>query len=442
MSTTVEKILSYIEYQAWKIADRKSLLGVSGGRDSMCLLHFYKNQGYEYQVAHVNYGLRGYESNAETQKLIEFCERHQIPLHILRVEDPQKLYDHASGVQEAAREIRYEFYTEIKNNQNLDYIVTAHHADDNVETLIMRLLDGAGLQGLGGIPPQMGKVIRPFLTLQEEDMSALVELWDVQYSVDSSNSSDKYFRNQIRHQILPILKLQFPDKYPNISAAIQHLDESHAIYRSALKRRIHKLITHRGGIDILSISALKSIPAHDTLLYECMKSYGVEAAQIPEINKLLDASTGRYIDTETHRILHNRGQILIAPLSTETPQVYTLKTPQAVDDPDFTLSLKVAARPKHPQKSKHYLAHHKINWPIILRPWQQGDYFYPEGLGKKKKLSDYFGDQKLSLYEKQKVRVLQDSLGHILAVLGYRADDRYVAKEGEESLAVLYKIKE
>ncbi len=435
MKELYTQIEEYISYHGWDLAGQRSLIGVSGGRDSMSLLGFFLDQKYPCEVAHVNFGLRGAESDGETELVQEYCSQKDVSCHVLRADTRDYVRTHGVSTQTAARDIRYDFFGKISKEHKLKYIATAHHADDNIETLLMRLMDGAGLRGLGGIPPQNGSIIRPLLSLSAEAMQRLAEQLSVPYLEDSSNRSDDYHRNQIRHDLLPVLKSLAGNKYQNISESIKHLDESAQLYSASLSRRLRKIEQKRGRLHRYSIATLSAQPQLDTILYEAFERYGLRASQVPELKKLLHAETGKYIQTDTHVILHDRQDILVGPIREEQPVIILPETGEVKVHELHTLSIRQEKVGKLKKEETAYRLR-DVQLPLIIRPWMQGDYFYPEGLGKKKKISDFFSDQKMSLFDKKEAMILADAQGHILSVLGLRADGRYLAIEGESATII------
>ncbi len=438
MEEILTKIEEYSDYHHWDFSNQRTLLAVSGGRDSMTLLAYFHHSGFPCEVAHLNYGLRPKEADYETKLVQDVCDQYGITCYVSHPPTQQFAEEKKLSIQEAARILRYDFFRQLTKEKKLKYIATAHHMDDNVETLLMRLSDGAGLRGLSGIPPQNGQVIRPFLSLTSEDMHILAQGLSVKHLEDSSNTSDYYLRNKVRHHIIPVLKKEFGHKYNQISLAIKHLQESNEIYATAMLRKIKKLEDHQGDLIRYRISRLLAQSPLDTILYECFKRYGLKAAQLSELKKIITTSSGKLLETDTHLIVKDREYLLVGIRKAEgsSLQLFEINDCKMISQ-NKTLTVSESVAKKAKKNDEYFFKRNKIQFPLTVRPWMKGDYFYPEGLNKKKKISDFFGDNKLNFFEKKERIILSDAQGHILAVLGYRADGRYLADEGIPA----YKVK-
>ncbi len=322
------------------------------------------------------------------------------------------------------------------------FIITAHHANDNIETLIINLFRGTGISGLHGIPSRQGDVLRPLLFAKREEILAYAKVNGLEWVEDSSNASDKYTRNFIRLQLLPAAKEIFSHAEDNLLQNIERFKEAEILYNQAVTQHKSKLLEKKGNEWHIPVLKLQKVTPQHTIVWEIIKDFGFSSAQVPEIVKLLDAGNGSYVASATNRIIKNRKWLIIAPLQTgeahniiieqEDKQIvfengvlelnHINDSPLPIPDsrfpiPDSRLTIDASRFTANVDAGQ-------IKFPLLLRKWKQGDYFYPLGMQKKKKLGKFFIDQKLSKTAKEKVWVLECDK-KIVWVVGMRIDDRF-----------------
>jgi tRNA(Ile)-lysidine synthase len=412
------------------------IIAISGGLDSVVLTHLLKSIGQPIMLAHCNFQLRGAESERDEAYVRTLASEWKIPLHIRRFDTKAYAHEQKVGIQVAARQLRYDFFEALRQqfaDQGRQVLIaTAHHANDHVETVLMHLFRGTGIDGLRGIPKQNGYIIRPLLFAKRQALEDYAMENQLSWVEDSSNEKEDYTRNYIRHTVIPAVEKQFPALVENIQASSLIFRDVSALYHEAVANRLKKLVTKENGLEKVPVLKLIKMDQANTILFEWMKGYGFTQGQTGEVMKLTNAANGSYVASATHRIIRNRAWLIMAPLlETSTPL-------QIIEELSFTVSLanghllkiqqpqpyaSAAGIPKLPV-NEIWVDASKISLPLIIRSWKQGDYFYPLGMRKKKKIARFLIDSKVSPLEKEKIMVLE-SKGRIIWVMGHRMDDRF-----------------
>ena len=419
-----EQIQQYIIQHQLLSGEKPVVVGISGGADSVALLHILVSLGYKCIAAHCNFNLRGDESFRDEQFTIDFTKRLQVPLCKISFETNKYAQENRLSVEMAARELRYRWFEELLNTYDADAVAVAHHRDDSVETLLINLTRGSGLTGLTGIKPKNGNVVRPLLCVSREDIYAYIENNGLEYVTDSSNSSDIYTRNFIRLKVIPLLEEINPSVKASLARTANHLYDASLIYNHSIEEA-RKVITQNNR---LSISALLSFPAPATILYEMLKAYGFSRTVCESIFTVLDKDSGKIFYSSTHRLLKDRSDLLIDVLSGEESKAYLINLED--DNVDLPVELKpeivVIKEDYQIEKDRKfaYFDFDKLSFPLVLRHWQEGDWFVPFGMKGKKKISDYFSDKKFSLFDKEKTWLLCSGQD-VIWIVGERTDNRY-----------------
>ncbi|MGB1248121.1 MAG: tRNA lysidine(34) synthetase TilS [Chitinophagales bacterium] len=426
----------------------KLLLAVSGGLDSMVLLGFFAKEQVDIEVAHCNFGLRGEESD-EDEKLVErICKTKNIAFHSTRFDTNKYAQEYKLSIQEAARDLRYEWLEKIRQEENCKYILTAHHLDDNIETLLYNLTKGTGITGVRGMLPKNGKIIRPFLTVSRENILLYAKENDVNYREDSSNASTKYNRNKIRHKVIPILQEINPNLEKTMQAHFERFSSINALYNTAISRLEKDVIEDRNGDKYIAIRKLCKIEGYSSLLFEIVRKYGFNQHQVEDIAAAMNNAETKVFNTDNYRIIKDRNHLILTSIENNEGTIFSInEKTKKVHLPKGNL-LKVHLKPKEKltrmsKQSKYaYLDADKLDFPLVVRTWSQGDYFYPygfyneKGKAKKKKISQFFKDQKMSLIDKENTWLLTSG-EKVVAVLGYRSDDRYKVTDNTKNVLQL-----
>lgn len=437
------------------------LVAVSGGVDSVVLVDLLNRAGFDFVMAHVNFQLRGSESERDEQFVRSLADLYGKELLVQKFDTKNYAQEQKLSIQEAARVLRYDWFSEIlagwqlagtANNTPLAtcFMVTAHHADDNIETVLMHFFRGTGIQGMAGIQPLLKerKLIRPLLGFRKNELQLYAAARDLSFVEDSSNASDKYTRNYFRNQLLPQIKEVYPQVEENLLHNIERFREIEEIYRQSVDQQVNRLLEPKGTEWQIPVMKWKQVKPLSTITWELISRFGFHAAQTAEVIKLLDGENGGYQLSPSHRIIRNRQWMIISPNNTTTAQHIQIEEGQAevVFENGKLLITTKSETFTHPlihsfshSPAEASLDSSEIRFPLLLRKWKAGDYFYPLGMQKKKKLGKFLIDLKLSRTEKEQVWLLESDK-RILWVLGYRIDNRFrITEKTKRVLQVSYR---
>ncbi len=415
-------------------AKDKLLLAVSGGVDSVVLCELCHQSDYDFAIAHVNFRLRGEESEGDEQLVRAIAEKYKVKVFVAGFDTLEYAKDNKLSVQVAARQLRYQWFEELLDN-GYDWLLTAHHRDDNIETVLMNFFRGTGIKGLHGILPKKDRLIRPLLAYSKEDIYAFAEANKLKWRTDSSNESDKYSRNYFRQTIIPLVNKIFPEAEQNIAANINRFREVEILYQYAIKQIKKKLIIYKGEEAHIPILKLKQQEALSSVLYEILYEYGFTSQQIPDILQLMDAEQAKFVQSSSYRVIKNRNWLIIAPVHPKSSSVVLIE--KGDDLINFELGqLFIQEKNQFTLEKEDYTAllnSKEMRFPLILRKWKTGDYFYPLGMKKKKKVARFLIDKKVSPTDKEKVWVLE-SAKRICWIVGMRIDERFKIDEHTRSV--------
>ena len=407
--------------------DAPVLLAVSGGVDSMVLATLFQKSGISFAIGHVNYKLRGDESDADEALVIAWCKENNITFHTISFQTKTIAADWKKGIQEAARKLRYDWLEALRKEHNYHHIATAHHAADNAETLLINLCKRTGIAGLHGIPERNGSVIRPLLFALKGAINSYAETHKVPFREDASNATDAYLRNQVRHHLLPAVEAIFPGGTAQISSTALRIADAELLYQNAIETERKGLLEQRGNDHYIPVKKLLKRPAMNTILYELLLPFGFSSAQAKEALALLDEGSGRQMLSATHRLIRDRDfLILTEQQDAATDMIFINSFPVNIATANGAFSFTEEKTGNlEDDKMLAQIDAGNISLPLILRRWRIGDYFYPLGMGmKKKKLSRFFIDQKLSIADKERIWVLESNK-RIVWVAGLRLDERF-----------------
>jgi tRNA(Ile)-lysidine synthase len=435
-----QKFAEYWNAKKYAQPDQFVLLAVSGGRDSMVMADLFLKAKIRIAVAHCNFGLRGKESDSDEYLVKDWCIMNEVKFHGILFDIKQKSVEWKTGTQETARILRYEWFEEIRKENNYVKVVTAHHADDNVETLLINLFKGTGISGLHGIMPENGSIVRPLLFATGEELSAHASEHLITYREDASNASDDYLRNAVRHNIVPAIKQWFPNAVNNVNESIGRFSDAELLFKKSIAQERKKLLEKRGNDYYLPILKLRHREPLSTIVYELLQPFGFTSGQVPHVLNLLKAESGRYMTSSSHRIIRDRDFLIITTLPDVTADMIAIEgVPCIVHAGKYRYSFSIQQSPKviPADANEAYLDAGNIEFPILLRKWRNGDYFYPFGMNMKmKKVSRLLIDEKVPLHEKEELRILECSK-RIAWVSGIRPDERFKVKESTEKVLVV-----
>ncbi|MBD2703252.1 tRNA lysidine(34) synthetase TilS [Spirosoma sp. BT702] len=402
------------------------LLAVSGGLDSMVMARLFHRAGQSFAIAHVNFGLRGDESEADALFVANKAAEYGVPFHLTHFDTTAIAAQSNVSIQMAARQLRYAWFNELLINHHYVSIATAHHQNDVLETVLLNLTRGTGLAGLHGIAVRQGDLIRPMLFATREQLTVYAEEQHVTYREDSSNQSDKYARNRIRHHVVPVLTSLNPSLWYTWPRTVEKLRAAEKLVQEELNRSWQQLVIVENERVWLPLDKLTGVSEVAFRLGEWLKPFGFTADQVTQLVATFQKPAGQVFQSATHRIVHERSGLLLEPLSDRNDFAIVLDSypNQLVTLPgDVTLQFELFEKPAdfHPPTNSAvaYLDADKLTFPLTIRPWQQGDRFHPLGLKGSKLVSDLLNDLKVSRSERSNTNVLL-SKGAIVWVIGRR----------------------
>lgn len=416
-------------------------MAVSGGMDSMVMLHLFHQAGFSIAVAHCNFQLRGEESDEDEIFVAAKCKKWGIPFHSIRFDTNNYAIQHGLSVQMAARELRYNWFHQVKEKENIDWIATAHHLSDSVETVLLNLSRGTSLDGLLGIAEKNGFVIRPLLFATHNEITNYAAETGVVWREDRSNETDDYQRNFIRHQIIPKLKQVNPDFEQSIAKMVERLSGDGAILTHAIE--VWKKQFQRNENDKVILAKKGFEPSLDdsynsALLWRLLRGFGFHFDQSKKIVQALNGQSGKQFLSTSHQLVVDREYLILVPLSSELAEV-TIEEGQVdayMGNRQLTFLSTTIGGSINNEEAAIMLDIDSLRFPLTWRKWKAGDFFFPLGMTGRKKISDFLVDQKVSLVDKRAVSVLE-SAGEIAWVVGYRIDDRFKVKPTTEHVLLI-----
>jgi len=418
------------------LCQSKLLLAVSGGVDSIVMAHLCKLAKLDFSIAHCNFNLRGTESDEDEAFVIDLADALEVEVFTQAFDTEAYAKEAKLSIQMAARDLRYNWFEELRSSLNFDFILSAHHANDNVETFLINLVRGTGIEGFTGIKDTNGYILRPLLNFSRKEIEAYATQNNLEWREDSSNASPKYMRNKIRHQVVPVLEEINPQFLESFNQSQKFLKESVDLVEDYIGLLYNEIVekTHFGYQ--LKLDVLKKLPNNKAILYQLLKSFGF--SEWNDVHALLEAQSGKVVFSKTHRLIKDREYLLL----TEIPEIDATKEYQISAEEDVvmlpmgTFSFHKAEKVTEVDVHSIFVPEDTLEFPLILRRWQKGDYFYPFGMKGKKKLSDYFKDKKLSLPEKESVWLLCSN-NKIVWVVNHRADDRFAVTDSTQKILKL-----
>tara|TARA_B100001250_G_scaffold217388_1_gene186490 strand:- start:11216 stop:12529 length:1314 start_codon:yes stop_codon:yes gene_type:complete len=418
----IEKIQKYISEKDLFSKDANLLLAISGGADSMSLFFSLKALGYRFELAHCNFNLRGKESDEDESFVKDLAHKNDVKCHVKSFDTQEYADINKVSIQMAARDLRYKWFDELTETKNIDFVITAHHKDDNVETFLINLIRGSGINGLSGIKYKNKKIIRPLLEISRDEIQQYLIAGNIKYRHDSSNTDIKYLRNKIRHNLIPILQDMNPNIQNRITEQISILDGMNRFFQKKINSLRSYLISEERGVYKINIASLIELVDSEVILFEILKPFGF--SQADQIFKAIGSQSGRQFFSKTHQLIIDRNTILIALLDDLKKEIEISELEKEIHTPfkmKFAISTDLIVS-RNPNIA--YLDFSKISFPLKLRKWKNGDKFIPFGMRNFKKLSDFFIDEKYSILDK-KTQWILCSGDDIIWIVGRRIDDRY-----------------
>ena len=419
---------SFLEKEKLVSKEDRLVLAVSGGVDSMVMLELFRQTEYDFVVAHCNFKLRGDESDDDELFVRDYCQQHDITFYCNVFDTEEYALSEGISIEMAARDLRYQWFYQILDELSFSVVATAHHQDDVIETILINLSRGTGIRGLTGIRPVNGRVIRPMLFTNRADILNYAEINNTPFRVDSTNNELVYQRNVIRNQIIPLLQDINPAFDKNMLRTAQILKETESLYLEKISEIKHSVVVHEAGFVKFSISVLKTYQEINTILFELLRPYGFKRSVVYSIVESFDADAGKIFFSKTHRLVKDRSELVITPIRSIDHSRFYIEADTTFMSLPVNMSLQVIARDESYKISNRPdtvdLDYDTIVFPLIIKKWEQGEYFQPLGMKGLKKVSDFFVDEKLSIPQKENQWILYSG-NEVVWIIGLRIDDRY-----------------
>lgn len=404
------------------------LVAVSGGLDSMVLVDLCKKLDLNISLAHCNFKLRGIESNGDEDLIKSYSKTHSIELFTTSFETDSYARSTKQSIQMAARQLRYEWFESLQEEHGFDFVLTAHHADDNLETFLINLSRGTGLEGLTGIPTINGSIVRPILEFTRHEILVFATTQNLKWREDSSNNKTTYLRNNLRHSIIPLLKEINPSFIDSFKKTQEYLNESQSVLEDYILEIEDRVIVSVSEDQILyDINQIQTLNNPKAYMYLLLKPYGF--TDWNEITFLLGAQSGKQISSTSHRLIKNRSHLILCKLEAPLEVDVSIDSSESLFRiPSHSIALKIESTNSNSTTSRESLLldSESLKFPLTVRSCKEGDHFYPSGMTGKKKLSKFFKDEKMSLLDKENALLLCSD-DQVVWVLGMRADNRFIA---------------
>jgi tRNA(Ile)-lysidine synthase len=417
----------------------KLYLAVSGGVDSVVLCELCRQAAYDFSIVHCNFQLREKESDADEDFVKQLGAKYNAEVFVKKFDTAGFATENGYGIQEAARLLRYTWFSEMAGGAQPGYVLTAHHANDNMETVLMNFFKGTGINGLQGIASKSGPrnyLVRPLLFAKKNALIGFAKENNLDHREDASNATDKYTRNYFRNQLIPGVQKVFPAAEDNLLDNIERFKEINILYRQSIEALKKKLVVVKGKEIHIPVLKLLKTEALRTVIYELLKEHGFTPAQAGDVEKLLQSESGKYADSAVSRVLRNRKWLIVSPLQNAEAAHYLIEAAEkhvVFPNGKLTIEKTGASQKIDPDPQRAQVDADQVTFPLLLRKWKQGDYFYPLGMQKKKKLSRFFIDRKLSLNQKEDTWVIESNR-RIVWIVGLRIDDRFKVTAHTKSL--------
>jgi tRNA(Ile)-lysidine synthase len=425
--------------QLFQLTD-KVLLAVSGGKDSMAMLHLFVAAKFNIGVAHCNFQLRDKAADEDELFVQQTCQQLNIPFYSTKFNTANYAEEHKISTQMAARELRYNWFEEIKTTHHYHSIATAHHQNDVAETMLINLTKGSGLSGLHGIKAKNNNIIRPLLCFTSDEIQQYISKHQINYREDQSNASVKYVRNKIRHEVLPKLAEINSNIIETLNKAARHFSATENILMQKIEAEKNRCFTFENELIKINIKQLQELNPLTTYLYYFLSPYHFNFDDCEQISLSLNSDSGKQFFSTTHQLIKDRDFLLLTPKTEKQPEPIIIHTindfpespinikPELIENKNFTFKT---------AKNIAYLDADKIDFPLCFRKWKEGDRFTPFGMKGKKKLSDYFIDEKFSLPEKETTWLLTDKNDNIIWVVNSRTEDDFKVNSTTKTILLL-----
>jgi len=433
-----QHINSYFSF----LKDKKLLIAISAGIDSVVLLHLLHSLKFNISLAHCNFQLRGKESDKDEAFVRKLAKELKVPIFTQSFETAGYANKQKLSIQLAARELRYKWFEEVLKINGLDFVLTAHHADDDLETFLINTTRGTGLDGLTGIPERNGNILRPLLPFSRTQIEQYAKEKGITWREDQTNLEINYLRNKIRHKIIPVLKEINPALLSSFKTTLENLKGSRQIIDDKISELSNDLVIKDGNELKLDIDQITKLSNPKAYLFELLKPYGF--TEWNDVRDLLDAQSGKKILSSTHQLVKDRKHLLLVAYFEDDKNkgVYKVKKGDLYfheEDIKMKFTYLTNTHTTINNNNVAFLDLRNLKFPLTVRKWEKGDYFYPLGMKGKKKLSKYFKDEKISILDKEKIWLLC-SEDQVAWVVGKRLDDRFRITDKTKNILKIEKL--
>ena len=435
-----KRLAAHISENFPEFAAQPFLLACSGGVDSVVLTYLLKELGFHFELAHCNFNLRGRESEQDAEFVTSLANEFNLEVHIKCFNTKEYANTHKLSIQESARQLRYSWFDELLQLHSLSFTVTAHHADDVLETFLINLIRGTGLEGLSGIPARAPGIRRPLLGFSASEIRIYASKVALKWREDSSNLEDKYLRNRLRKEVIPALKVSDPRFLSNFEKSLNFLRGSQALVRNHVEAMRQSLFTTEGGIIKIPVAPLTRLSPLDAYLYELFNPYGF--SDWKALKRLLEAESGKELIAPRHVLLRDRDHLLLKKHTSPDQTVYEIDLDVSRPKGPISLEITTVLHRSPARKNVLFVDRETLKKGLQVRKWRKGDYFYPLGMEGTQKVSKYFKDHKFSRFDKE-AQWLLCSGDDIVWIVGHRADERFkIRKDTTQILKIEWKDSE
>lgn len=434
----LKNFIHFIDQHRLFERDSTLLVALSGGIDSVALVYLLKAAGYKFAIAHCNFQLRA-EANADEEFCRQIAIESETAFHTVRFNTQHYAAERKISIQMAARELRYEFFEQVALGNNYTCIALAHHQNDTVETILLNLVRGTGIAGMHGILPKNGNLVRPMLCFTRSEIEQIVAQNKLAYVEDSSNAAVKYARNKIRHQVIPALKELNPSLEQTFENNIRHFKDLEQLLELKVEEVRQKLFSYQGTEIHISVDEVKKLAPQRLLLFKLLQVYGFSEHDVDDIISSLNKHAGRKFEvTFGYLLVLDRGKLILTKKIQEVPSLLIAIGDSTLSHGTFKLNITKKDKPVIIKNNPFAVSvdSDKLEFPLLLRYWEPSDHFYPLGMKGKKKVSDFFVDQKIPIHLKKTIPLLVNANGDIIWLGGYRPDERYKVTDNTKKVTI------
>lgn len=422
----LNRIARFIAQKQLLDSGKCHIVALSGGADSVALLLIMKRLGYTIEAAHCNFRLRGDESDRDEKFVVSLCKQLCIPIHLIHFDTVTYAESHHVSIEMAARELRYRYFEQLRQDIGAEEVCVAHHRDDAVETLLMNLIRGTGIHGLTGVRPRNGHIVRPLLCVSHAELVSYLDSVGQKYVTDSSNLVPDVVRNKIRLQVLPLLQQINPAASENIAKTAVRMEEAEKVFNKSVELSVKELFNNHA----IDIDELLQQPSPEYLLFELLTPYQFTPAQIEQVFYYIKGASGRLFQSPTHEVVLDRGRLIVEERHQPLPQLRIPETGTYRYGESAKFRLEISDNVTVSKELFHVtLDADKVKFPLTVRTVQTGDRFVPFGIKGSRLVSDYLTDVKRSLLQKRRTIVVTDATKEIIWLVGERTDQRFAVDD-------------